>query len=144
MIIKMSLQHFGGRGGASGASAQGGVNYLSADKTFFSEEPVKVTWRAGNNSGMVLSAETDGNGNIILSNAKADEYEQVNSKKSMAKYTMKQGITTMNENAKMIEPQSVGINWDAVKSVAGKTYEVKDFIKSKGFKWDKASQSWKK
>lgn len=144
MIIKMSLQHFGGRGGASGISAGGGVNYLSADKTLFSEEPVKVTSTLDTTSGYVVSATTDENGNLTLHNARYDEYERISRKYHTAKYTVSQGITRLDENGDVIDTKSVGINWDAVKSVSGKTYEVKEFIKSKGFKWDKDAYQWRR
>lgn len=35
-----------------------------------------------------------------------------------------------------------GINWDKVKSVSGKTYDIKNYIKEKGFKWDGTKKMW--
>lgn len=40
--------------------------------------------------------------------------------------------------------RSVGIDWDNVKSVSGSTFYVKEFIKTKGFRWDSLRKRWKK
>lgn len=38
----------------------------------------------------------------------------------------------------------VGINWNNVKTVSGKTYEVKNMLKDMGFKWDSENKNWKR
>ena len=37
-----------------------------------------------------------------------------------------------------------GVNWDKVKSVSGQTYNIRDEIKRRGFKWDGRTKSWVK
>lgn len=38
----------------------------------------------------------------------------------------------------------LGIDWDKVKSVSGKTFNIKDMLKHKGFKWNSSEKNWKK
>ncbi len=122
----------GGRGGNSGIVA-GGVSYASKDHTLINEEAREVMWIAGTNHGDIVQAETDEHGNLMLSNMPAKEYYPWSKRKTYAITTLKHGITNMNEKEKYIGSQSVGINWDKVKSVSGRTYTHKEFIKSKGF-----------
>lgn len=65
-------------------------------------------------------------------------------KGTYATTTIKHGITDMSEDDRYIGSQSVGINWDAVKTVSGKTYEHKEFIKSKGFSWNRENKRWER
>lgn len=37
-----------------------------------------------------------------------------------------------------------GLNFDNIKAIFGKTYEIKDEIKSKGFKWNPAKKQWER
>lgn len=111
-----------------------------------------------------LSAKSDGNGNVTLDYATADDYYNKNSKNRYAVYELKSGITNSsdiksdwkvpeafnNKNSKtkpendMHGIRSVGINWDKVSSVSGKTYGIKAFLKDKGFKWNSAGKNWVK
>lgn len=38
--------------------------------------------------------------------------------------------------------QSHNINWDNVKQVSGATFDFRDFLKSKGFKWQPDYKKW--
>lgn len=134
----------GGRGGSSGIVAGGGISYASKDHTLINEEPLKSKWVLGTNGGDIVQAVTDEHGNLTLSNRPAEEYEVWSKKKTFATTTITHGITNMNENEKYIGSQSVGINWNAVKTVSGKTYTHKEFIKSKGFSWNRANQRWER
>ena len=42
------------------------------------------------------------------------------------------------------EVEQRGINWNNVKSVSGKTYDIKDNLKQLGFQWDRNSSKWVK
>lgn len=134
----------GGRGGNSGIVVGNGVSYASADHTLTNEQPLKSKWILGTNTGNIVRAVTDEKGNITLSNMPAEEYEVWSKKKTFATTTIKHGITDMSEDDRYIGSQSVGINWDAVKTVSGKTYEHKEFIKSKGFSWNKENKRWER
>lgn len=148
----------------------GGTRYTSSDKTTYeSNDEVlyveRLTKQPYDSGDRVLDARSDGKGNITLSNASADEYYQKNSKTTYAMYELRSGITNVsdvrrgefsdgrgtgdkqskvksgNEEGKT---RSVGINWDNVKSVSGDTYNVKELLKKKGFKWNGASKNWTK
>lgn len=44
----------------------------------------------------------------------------------------------------MDEIASNGIDWDRVREVVGRTYDIREALRSEGFKWDKVSRSYKK
>ena len=117
--------------------------YRSEDKTLINEDPLTLTYN-GNHLEYVLSATTDDKGHLTLRSARPDEFDRQSRKYATAKTVLKHGITIVDESGEFIEPQSVGINWDAVKSVEGKTYDVKALIKSKGFGWDKERYMWRR
>ncbi len=133
----------GGRGGSSGIVAGGGVSYASEDHTLINEEALPVQWN-GRYTGFVMSAITDEKGNLTLKNAKPEEFIEQTRKYAIAKTTLKHGVTLTDETGEYIAPRSVGINWDSVKTVSGKTYDVKEFIKSKGFSWNRDTQRWER
>lgn len=165
----------GGRGSASaaGRGKSGGVRYLSADKALYESDSEVlyverlITRMTGVSGGEVLSAKSDGNGNITLSFATANDYHEQNSKTSYALYELKSGITNAPDihGSRLNNPnygygtgpdsmvkaenivgivRSVGIDWSRVNSVSGQTYKVKDLLKSKGFKWNSAGKNWVK
>ena len=49
-------------------------------------------------------------------------------------------IVMKNEN----EPVQRGINWNNVKSVSGKVYDIKDDLKRRGFKWNGDTKRWER
>lgn len=162
----------GGRGGSSGSGAGGTGNvYKSADKTLYTSknETLYVERLLGTSQESVLTAKTDGNGNLTLTNADYNGIYEQNSKTKYATYELKTGITNASdlhkakdydnpkeskyskENEVVFEGKrstsrvrSVGIDWENVKSVSGDTYNVKDLIKDKGFKWDGSKKRWVK
>ena len=115
----------------------------------------------------VLEAKSDGNGNITLGYATADDYYNKNSKHKYAVYALKCGITNTsdigNDSSKIpdafqnktskYKPEnedskygisSVGIDWNKVNSVSGNTYNIKALLKNKGFKWNSTGKNWVK
>lgn len=148
-------------------NSNNGIKYTSADKTTYeSKDEVLYLDRLTKSWGIydhIYEAGSDGNGNIRLYYAEPDSYYEKSKNKSYAMYELRTGITDMgdsnngffgdsrdNEKSKFKDEnyigriRSVGINWDNVKSVSGQTYDVKSFLKEKGFKWDGESKSWKK
>lgn len=66
-------------------------------------------------------------------------YEKLSSNRTKATTTLKAGI--VQSKGKF---ETHNINWNNVKEVTGKTYDIKDFLKEKGFKWNSNSKSWTK
>lgn len=171
----------GGRGssGKRKGGGGGGKQYLSEDKALYTDGENEVLYveRLITNPGTpylgedVLSATSDGHGNITLDYASPDSYYQQNSRTSYGLYRLQTGITNtqdihgsrghttaFGENNPLrskVNPEnvsgtrnapvrSVGIDWNNVNSVSGRTYQVKSLLRDKGFKWDGKSKSWKK
>ena len=161
----------GGRGSASGRAGGGSpIKYKSSDNALY-ESPNEVLYVEridyfGSNTD-VLNATSDGNGNITLDYARADDFYQQNKRTKYGLYELKTGITNANDihasrldnatygrgtgkssNVKSEnsygDVRSVGIDWDKVKSVSGKTFNIKDMLKHKGFKWNSSEKNWKK
>lgn len=166
----MAKGNRGGKRAKSGANAINNIKYLSADNALYeSSDEVLYVERLGASGGFrsdkdVLDAKSDGNGNLTLSYATPTEYYAQNSKTSYGLYELKCGITNANDANRYTKPgdyfydkkskfkddnksydtRSVGIDWDKVKSVSGQTYNIKDLLKSKGFKWNGAGKNWVK
>lgn len=83
----------------------------------------------------VLEAHEDGKGNITLSYAKDDDYQKT------AK-TNRTNYVTFTLCAGAVNGQLFGLDLGKVKSVSGKTYNVRASLKSAGFRWNAAGQNW--
>ena len=154
--------------GAGSAAKQSPIKYLSSDNALY-ESPDEVLYVERNISSYgsddVLKAQSDGKGNLTLSFAQPDEYFRQNSRTTYGLYEIKTGITNADDVSgrrlqsenyglgkdsstkpgnDLLGVRSVGIDWDKVNSVSGKTYNVKALLKEKGFRWDGADKSWKK
>lgn len=160
----------GNRGGkrANSTNGDGGTKYLSADRALYenSDEVLYVEKIVTKGFGVgedVLNAKSDGYGNLTLAYATPAEYYQQNSKTSYGLYELKSGITNASDlhgsryfsddtrpSSKVKSEndvngvRSVGIDWDKVNSVSGQTFNVKDLLKSKGFKWNGKAKNWVK
>ncbi len=161
----------GGKISGKTANKGSGTKFLSADKaTYESNDEVLFVERVagkGYNLGDVLEASSDGNGNLTLGYATPSGYYEQNSKTSYGVYELKTGITdapdihggrvhakafdALDNIDSKVKPEnekgdirSVGIDWDKVKTVSGQTYNVKDLLKEKGFKWNGAGKNWVK
>lgn len=148
-----------GRGRSGTGKTGGKVKYISSDKTLTASKPIYITRNLGGyDSGSILDATTDGNGNISLNynNNRLETYRQT-SKTTVGLYELKNGITNMrSQDSKTADwgeqrsrtefdnVKSVGIDWSNVKSISGKTYGYGDFFKEKGFKWNRDQKRWEK
>lgn len=75
----------------------------------------------------MLEAKDKGNGEIELKYASADFPKDSGKDRTVdVTFTIKAGF---------VNGEPYNINFDNVKSVSGKTYEVKSVMKSRGFKW---------
>ena len=134
----------GGRGGSSGMGGGNSAKRYSGDGAIeLTAQPIEVM-RDTRDKGIVLEATTDNKGNITLKYAEPYEYEKKNSRSSYAKYKLSAGITDMNSSGRNDEIRSVGINWDKVNTVSGKTWGTQYLMKENGFKWDSAKKMWEK
>ena len=154
--------------GAGSAAKQSPIKYLSSDNALY-ESPDEVIYAeriVGSGFGSVrdvLSAQSDGKGNLTLKYAQPEEYYEQNSKTTYGLYELKSGITNAERihgsrefndrraTESKVKPEneygeikSVGIDWNKVNSVTGQTYNIKGLLKDKGFKWNGADKSWKK
>lgn len=139
-------------GGGGSASGESDVKYTSADKTTFEGEELTDTrrYQVYSSKGFkfaeqnnVYEAKSEGNGVLNVNYAKGKETNgniPQRGDEGTYTYTTTQGFKTGYK-----EPtQDTGINWNNVKEVKGQTYNIKDIIKEKGFKWDSKLKSWKK
>lgn len=98
------------------------------------------SWSSGGQwKRTVLEAQDDGNGNLTIGYATAKSYEHPNRNTTIAKYELKAGIYNQMGDSSL---QTHNINWDRVQSVSGQTYDIKSYIKDRGFKWDGKTKSW--
>ena len=136
----------GGRGSSSGGRNGGyskdGTIKLSGEKKHV--ERLTGMNRYGGDNSIVLSASTDGRGNITLNYASPVSYREQNSKSTYAQYELTAGLSNRSATGKTTDIESHGINWDKVKSVSGKTYGTQTFMRSKGFSWNKEKKIWEK
>lgn len=152
----------------SSSKSSGGRKYLSTDKALYetSGEGLYVERHTYSMHDItILTATSDGAGNVTLNYAKPQEYFKQNKKHTYALYAIKCGMVTgaddihgsrrftddkLNKSSKVKDGndyggiRAVGMNWGKIKTISGKTYDVSALIKQKGFKWDKSTKSWVK
>lgn len=58
--------------------------------------------------------------------------------------TNKTNYVTYKLEHGMVDGESHGINWNAVKSVSGQTYGIKEQLKKMGYRWNRDQQRWEK
>ena len=153
---------------SSSKGSVGGRKYLSTDEALYetSSEGLYVERHTYSmNDATILTATSDGAGNVTLNYAKPQEYFKQNKKHTYALYAIKCGMVTgaddihgsrrftddkLNKSSKVKNGndyggiRAVGMNWSKIKTISGKTYDVSALIKQKGFKWDKSTKSWVK
>ena len=142
-MIHIALQLFGGRGSSGGKGGGGGTG--SRDGTLENVKPrtITTTYHSANyrSNGYyrdsVLEATTDGNGNLTFDFASwKHEAPSAKTNKTHA------ATTTITHGA--INGELVGVDLSKAKSVQGNTYEIRNAIKSHGFRWDGKGKRWYK
>lgn len=122
-----------------------GKPYLSSDKATFEDAPIQfrrvlsAIVRESGYQETALVAKSDGNGNLTLSYAEADSYEEKNKKTSYANYSISTGITVRERDV-----QSAGIDFSHVRTISGKTYGISPLARQHGFKWNRDKKIWEK
>ena len=128
----------GGRGGNSSFAKKSVFDPNAKEieiKSTYTED-ARQRWR-GTYAGSILEAMDRGNGNIEFVYATPDErekYHKTNRVQHLT-YYLKHGA----DNGKVF-----GNNWDNVKSISGRTYDIKEAAKAHGFKWNRDKQRWEK
>lgn len=85
-----------------------------------------------------MEATADENRNVTFGYAEGEHAEPTAKTNIIHKVTYKL-------RAGAVDGEVFGINWDDVKSVSGRTYDIRQVIKDTGlFKWDCQSKSWVK
>ncbi|MFR5508235.1 MAG: hypothetical protein ACLTKT_03350 [Clostridia bacterium] len=128
----------GGRGASgtrSNAGAIGTKKPLEVENLGQKHMQGRTTWEKNIFEANIVPDEK---GVIDIQYPKMD-FEQISRNKVKATTKLKAGII---ENKKGYEEHN--INWDKVTEVRGKTYDIKDLIKKKGFRWNKEKGSWTK
>lgn len=131
----------GGRGGSSGFTS----NNTSALPKDSKEITIETYYRKNSMYGShygdsVYRATEESDGNIVFSYADpsfSNSRPNANTREVTFKITHG-AVTSFNSG----NTQFYGINWDNVKSVSGKTFDIKGYIKEKGFKWDAKEKKW--
>ena len=132
----------GGRGGTSGIRS-GGRN--SAIDYRAKEIEIETYYRRSGSYGShygdsVYEAKAGADGEIVFDYATAN-FKDRNSKANTQDVTFKirnGAVQHFNSGSTSF----YGINWDNVKSVSGPTYDFKNSIREKGFRWDGKLKKW--
>ena len=129
----------GGRGSSS-ASGRSGV--LTRN-----DKPVSLTNEKHASSGQnwkhtVLKASDAGGGGISLDYATPKSYEHPNRNTTVARYELEHGVWSSQDGDR--SPGSVGINWDNVKFISGRTYDAQYLLKEKGFRWNRNTRRYER
>ncbi len=127
----------GGRGGSGLGTA---VRNNQKSSAFGSEAPLKVETRyiegrgfmRGRYDDTVLQAVDKGNGAVELVYAQADSYNKTakTNKTNYVTYTLDHGFVNSSPH---------NINFEKITSFSGQTYQVKDELKKRGYKFRNGS-----
>lgn len=131
----------GGRGSVSASGSASGRSGVFTKN----EEPVSLTNEKHASSGYkwnhtVLQASDAGGGGISLDYATPKSYEHPNRNTTVARYELEHGVWSGQAGDR--SPGSVGINWDNVKFVSGRTYDAQSLLKEKGFRWNRDTRRY--
>lgn len=136
--MRYDLQFFGGRG----ASAGTGNSPLERNakprqiETQYRTPSVSMRGITGYKDE-ILEAKADKNGNVTF------EYATPKARDKTAK-TNKTEYVTYEVSHGAINGEIFGVNLDKANSVSGQTYNLREELKKKGFKWDGKKKEWVK
>ena len=136
--MRYNLQFFGGRG----ASAGTGNSPLERNakprqiETQYRTPSVSMRGITGYKDE-ILEAKADKDGNVTF------EYATPKARDKTAK-TNKTEYVTYEVSHGAINGETFGVNLDKANSVSGQTYNLREELKKKGFKWDGKKKAWVK
>jgi len=87
-------------------------------------------------SDEILTAKTDGEGNLTFEYATPTDYGEPSSKSNTT------ATATFEVTHGAINGETVGIDWKNVKSISGQTYSLRQEAKENGLKFDNATKKW--
>ena len=128
----------GGRGAVS-SSGRSSASALIDEGSVHLEST--RSWSSGGQwKHTVLKAEDDGSGNLTLEYAIHGNSTQLNRNTTRRDYEIRHGVWSGQAGNR--SPGSIGIDWDKVKSVSGRTYDVQSLLKGKGLRWDRGAKKY--
>lgn len=136
--MRYNLQFFGGRG----ASAGTGNSPLERNakqrqiETQYRTPSVSMRGITGYKDE-ILEAKADKDGNVTF------EYATPKARDKTAK-TNKTEYVTYEVSHGAVNGEIFGVNLDKASSVSGQTYNLREELKKKGFKWDGKKKAWVK
>lgn len=137
-MYNYNLRLFGGRGAGAGMKRGSGVIDKAAKvRTIETTYREARGWQSSYYKSDVLEAVDAGNGEVSF------EYATPESRVKTAKTNRTQYLT-YKLKAGAQDGDVFGVNWDKVKVVSGQTYNLRDELKKKGFKWDGSRKAWVK
>lgn len=89
-------------------------------------------------SSEILTAKTDGDGNITFSYATPIDYGTPSARTNLT------ATATFEITHGAIDGRTIGIDWSKVNSISGITYSLRSEAKQNGLKWDSQNKKWKK
>ncbi len=108
---------------------------------------VDVMYR-GSYYGEVFSVKQTGKGILQASYNDDTEWKKESSTTSIVHHNLTAGIYSsskkVNQYGAYSSYDSHNINWENVREVSGKTYHLGNFLREKGFSWDKKKKAWVK
>lgn len=122
----------GGRGASSASGGRGVLSRVASPAHLWNEKHLSS---GGGWKHTILEASDAGGGGISLDYARAKSYEHPNRNTTEARYELEHGVWSSQAGNR--SPGSVGINWDNVQFVSGRTFDVQDLLKEKGFRWNR-------
>lgn len=127
----------GGRGGNSGMTWGGIIDRNAPTRTIEAVYREARGMRVSYYKDEILEASDNGNGELTFSYATPVSREKTAKTNSTQYLTYK--LKAGAENGDVF-----GVNWDKVKSVSGQTYNLRQEIKSRGFKWNGTEKRWER
>lgn len=132
-------------GGRGSNSATAGAIGSGGSAVFKNEGSIELENVRHRSSGYkwrntILEAKDIGDGGISLEYATPKNYSNPNGNTTEAVYSISHGV--WNGQVGSPHSDSIGIDWDKVSYVTGQTFDVKDYIKDKGMRWDRDNKRW--
>lgn len=128
--------------GGRGASSRRSTGVMRQNSKPVELENSKSYSGGGRWKHTILEAKATGGDTIDLSYATPKSYEHPNRNTTVAKYELSHGVWSSQTGDR--SPHSTGINWDNVKAVTGRTFDVQGYLKDKGFKWNRATRRYER
>ena len=136
--MRYNLQFFGGRGASAGTS-NGPLDRNAKPRqieTQYRTPSVSMRGITGYKD-KILEAKSDKDGNVTF------EYATPKKRDKTAK-TNKTEYVTYEVSHGAVNGEIFGVNLDKANSVSGQTYNLREELKKKGFKWDGKKKAWVK